>query len=81
MRQRSTKTSVAIAAIVAAVSMSAWSCHTEESAQQRANRFLAMYNSIAQKIYAVSGDANWKASTDVTEQHVGERIGADRAAR
>ena len=79
MRQRSTKTSIAIAAIVAAVSMSAWSCHTEESAQQRANRFLAMYNSIAQKIYAVSGDANWKASTDVTEQHVGERIGADRA--
>jgi peptidyl-dipeptidase A len=70
---------VAIAAIVAAVSISAWSCQSEAGPQQRADRFLAMYNSIAQKIYAVSGDANWKASTDVTEQHVGERIGADRA--
>ena len=79
MKRRSTKVRVAIAAIVAALSMSAWSCQSEESAQQRADRFLAMYNSIAQKIYAVAGDANWKASTDVTAMHVGERIGADRA--
>ena len=79
MKRRSTKICVAIAAIVAALSMSAWSCQSEETAQQRADRFLAMYNSIAQKIYAVAGDANWKASTDVSDMHVGERIGADRA--
>ena len=79
MKRRSTKVRIAIAAIVTALGMSAWSCQSEASAQQRADRFLAMYNSIAQKIYAVSGEANWKASTDVTEQHVGERIGADRA--
>ena len=79
MKRRSTKVRVSIAAIVAAFSMSAWSCQSEETAQQRADRFLAMYNSIAQKIYAVAGDANWKASTDVTAMHVGERIGADRA--
>ncbi len=38
-----------------------------------------MYNSIAQKIYAVASEASWKAYTDVTEQHIGERIAADRA--
>ena len=38
-----------------------------------------MYNSIAQKLYAVAGEASWKASTDVTDQHIGERIAADRA--
>lgn len=55
------------------------SCASGESPQQRADRFLSMYNSIAQKLYAVSGEASWKAYTDVTDQHIGERIAADRA--
>ena len=48
-------------------------------AQQEADEFLAMYDSIAQKLYTVVAEAYWKGSTDVTDQHTGERIGADRA--
>ena len=44
-----------------------------------ARRFLETYSNLAQKISTVSAEANWKASTDVTDQHTGERIGADRA--
>ncbi len=56
-----------------------FSCGSGESAQERANRFLAMYDSIGQKLYSVAGEASWKAYTDVTDQHIGERIAADRA--
>ena len=55
------------------------SCGSGESAQERADRFLAMYDSIGQKLYSVASDASWKAYTDVTDQHIGERIAADRA--
>ena len=54
-------------------------CTSGERPRQRADRFLSMYNSIAQKLYAVAGEASWKAYTDVTDQHIGERIAADRA--
>ena len=56
-----------------------FSCGSGESAQERANRFLAMYDSIGQKLYSVAGEASWNAYTDVTDQHIGERIAADRA--
>ena len=56
-----------------------FSCVPAESAQERADRFLAMYDSIGQKLYSVASDASWKAYTDVTDQHIGERIAADRA--
>ncbi len=41
--------------------------------------FLAFYNETSQRLNAVSSEANWRAVTDVNEQHTGERIGADRA--
>lgn len=44
-----------------------------------ARDFLAMYNDIDQKVTTVAAQASWKASTDVTEQHTGERIGASGA--
>ena len=47
--------------------------------QQEADRFLSMYDGIGQKLYAVTSEAYWKSATDVTEQHVGERIGAESA--
>jgi peptidyl-dipeptidase A len=49
------------------------------SAQQQADEFLKAYNTIGQKLYAVAAEAQWKASTDVTDQHVGERIGSESA--
>ena len=55
------------------------SCSPARAPQQEADEFLAMYENIAQKLYTVVAEAYWKGSTDVTDQHTGERIGADRA--
>jgi peptidyl-dipeptidase A len=44
-----------------------------------AARFLAMYNTFYQRLNTVSSEAQWKASTDVSPQHTGERIGSDKA--
>tara|TARA_Y100000588_G_scaffold191934_1_gene205931 strand:- start:15203 stop:16897 length:1695 start_codon:yes stop_codon:yes gene_type:complete len=38
-----------------------------------------MYDSLSQKLYSVASEASWKAYTDVTDQHIGERIAANRA--
>ena len=34
-----------------------------------------MYNRLDQRLYTVAAEANWKASTDVTDEHTGERPG------
>ncbi len=47
--------------------------------QQEANEFLKAYDSISARLYTVTADAYWKAATDVTDSHVGERIGAEAA--
>lgn len=41
--------------------------------------FLQMYNTIDQRLYAVASEAEWKASTDVTDEHTGQSIGANGA--
>ena len=46
--------------------------------QDTANEFLRTYDALLQKMYAITGEAYWKAATDVTELHVGERIGAEK---
>jgi peptidyl-dipeptidase A len=46
-------------------------------AQQKADAFFQMYDSLYQKMYTVDAEANWIASTDVSELHTGQRIGAD----
>lgn len=61
--------------VIASVSM--WSCG--ENPQRRADDFLKAYDSIVGGLYPVVAEANWKASTDVTELHVGERIGAGQS--
>ena len=47
--------------------------------QQEADEFLEAYDSISAPLYTVTADAYWKAATDVTDSHVGERIGAEAA--
>lgn len=47
--------------------------------RQEAKEFLAMYNGLYQRISTVSAEAQWSAGTDVSPQHTGERIGADKA--
>ncbi|MEK7263107.1 MAG: M2 family metallopeptidase [Bacteroidota bacterium] len=39
--------------------------------------FLTMYNTMYPKLYAVSAEADWKASTDVSDEHTGQQIGAN----
>ncbi len=59
--------------------MTVSSCGFNDNAQERADRFLSMYDSLSQKLYSVASEASWKAYTDVTDQHIGERIAANRA--
>ena len=48
------------------------------SPQERAGDFLATYDSLVQEMYAITAEAYWKSATDVTDLHVGERIGAEK---
>jgi len=41
--------------------------------------FLQMYDQVDQQLHTVAAKAHWKAATDVSEAHTGERIGADAA--
>jgi peptidyl-dipeptidase A len=41
--------------------------------------FLQMYNQVDQRLGRVASEAQWKAATDVTEEHMGERVGAETA--
>ena len=52
---------------------------SQTNVKQEAEEFLKMYNSLDQKISTVSDEADWVSSTDVTEEHTGTRIGADKA--
>ncbi|MBI3681944.1 MAG: M2 family metallopeptidase [Acidobacteria bacterium] len=51
---------------------------TPSSGRKEVQEFLAMYNETDQRLATVSSEANWRALTDVNDQHTGERIGADR---
>jgi len=44
-----------------------------------AAEFLKMYNEIDQRLLTALEQADWRASTDVNDQHTGERIGAESA--
>lgn len=49
-----------------------------QSPQRQADEFLATYDNLVQKMYAITAEAYWKSATDVTDLHVGERIGAEK---
>ena len=44
-----------------------------------ARQFLETYNATYQRLYTVVNEAQWLALTDVTDEHTGQRIGADQA--
>lgn len=46
---------------------------------EEARTFLDSYNQIYQRLYTVSQEAQWKALTDVKDEHTGLRTGADQA--
>lgn len=47
--------------------------------QGDARQFLETYNLTYQRLYTVASEAQWLALTDVTDEHTGQRIGADQA--
>ena len=66
-----------IAGLLAAIALS---CGPgARTAQQKADDFLHLYDDIARKLYTITAEAYWKAATDVTDQHVGERVGAEKS--
>ena len=44
-----------------------------------AKTFLEMYNRTYQRLYTVASEAQWAALTDVTDEHTGQRMGAEKA--
>jgi len=44
---------------------------------EEARQFAQAYNALAQPIFAAANEADWKASTDVTDENTGRRIGAN----
>ena len=48
------------------------------SPQAEADEFLATYEHLLKGMYPIVAESFWKSSTDVTELHVGERIGAEQ---
>ena len=61
--------------ILALILPAAHAATLPESAQQ----FVADYSHLYQGVYTASQEASWKASTDVTPEHEGERTGANQA--
>lgn len=49
------------------------------SARAEAQAFLEAYNALYQRLHTVAQEAAWAASTDVTPENTGRRIGAEQA--
>jgi len=71
--------SPALALGLIAVSVTSGFAASKTSVAAEAKTFLEMYNRTYQRLYTVSQEAEWKAATDVTDEHTGQRIGANQA--
>jgi peptidyl-dipeptidase A len=67
----------ALAVLVACVGTSARTLAAD--VQIDAKDFLTTYNLTYQRLYTVASEAQWLALIDVTDEHTGQRIGADKA--
>ena len=69
-----TNVRVGSAVALGAVLLFSWGCGP--GPQRQADDFMEAYDQLVLQVYPVVAEAYWKSSTDVTEKHVGERIGA-----
>ena len=69
----------AIACLACALAFLSLATGCGPNPQQRAEEFLAIYDNVIGKMYPITAEAYWKSATDVTELHVGERVGAEKA--
>ncbi|HVK57898.1 MAG TPA: M2 family metallopeptidase [Candidatus Kapabacteria bacterium] len=60
---------------VAAVLLCAESIRADTASE--AAEFLRMFNEVGQPLFTAANEADWKASTDVTDENTGRRIGAN----
>lgn len=54
-------------------------CAALADTRSDARQFLEMYNRAYQQLWNVAEGANWLSSTDVSDEHTGQRIGAQQA--
>jgi peptidyl-dipeptidase A len=73
------KTSFAIVAVTVTLSATTGWTAPDPSIVAEAKAFLETHNRTYQALYTVANDSAWMAMTDVTEEHTGQRIGAERA--
>ena len=73
------KPALAIIAAVVTLSATTSQARPESKAAADAKTFLETYNRIYQSLFTVASGAAWVAVTDVTEEHTGQRIGAEKA--
>ncbi len=71
-------TSLRIIASILLIAASVCS-QTQTTLKHDAQEFLAAYNALFRQVGTVADNADWTASTDVTPDHTGARIGADEA--
>ncbi len=50
-----------------------------DSPRKEAESFLELFQSLWKQVYRVASEASWKASTDVTAEHEGQRTAANQA--
>ena len=83
-RQASTRTrrgrgALSAALLSATFLLSAHHATAESDAAKEAKDFISLYSSIMQRLYTISAEAEWDASTDVSPEHDGGRIAANKA--
>jgi peptidyl-dipeptidase A len=68
-----------LAIILLCVFLSTFAFTDEKSEiEKKTQEFLSLYDSIYQRVITQDNEANWLSVTDVTENHTGQRIGADQ---
>jgi len=79
--QASPLTRLSGAVLTALLAVNCWAPSTVLAADpdSEAKQFLETYNRTYQRLYTVAGESAWAAMTDVTEEHTGQRIGAEKA--
>ncbi|WP_053232681.1 M2 family metallopeptidase [Sandaracinus amylolyticus] len=79
MRSRFFAVIAALASVACAGSAPAPRSAADLSPQAQADELLALYDPIYVALYTESARAAWVAATDVSEEHTGQRTGADTA--
>jgi peptidyl-dipeptidase A len=79
MRTKRERALMAVVMAGLAAAAASFAAAPADVARDEPQRFLDLYSSLFQRIFYVSEQAGWAASTDVTPEHDGGRVAADKA--